>query len=76
MRMDHEIKCNSVCHSHEDMTKWRDKVDNCIYNSDSGMLVNLTKVLEGFATVQKVVYGAICVAILALGTSILKLVVR
>lgn len=74
--MDHETKCNSVCHSHDDMKQWREKVDECIYGNKDGLLVNLTKVIEGFATVQKVVYAAVGVAGLALATSVIKLVVK
>lgn len=70
----HPERCQNVCHSHEDMIKWREKVDECIYDSKNGLLVNMTRLVEGFSTVQRVVYGAVAVAGLALATSVIKMV--
>jgi len=67
--------CKTTCQLHDDMHAWKCKIDKCIYDDNVGMLVKLTKIIEGFKLVQKIVYTACGIALVAFMTTLVGLAI-
>ena len=63
------------CHLHPEFDRWKEKVDRCLWDMESGLVVSVTRLVESMKTMQKIVYGAVAVALLSFATALCATVI-